>query len=121
MTTVPANSGSIMQHAHQKGQPSGAPAAHDATKVRSAIEYAPAPESVKVDIKPAYGHYINGAWTKAGGDASFASVNPATEAPLSLISQGSEKDVEQRSEASCCSALQGAFKNARESSLCWRP
>lgn len=83
-----------MQHAHQKGQPSGAPAAHDATKVRSAIEYAHAPESVKVDIKPAYGHYINGAWTKAGGEASFASVNPATEAPLSLISQGSEKDVD---------------------------
>lgn len=56
-------------------------------------DYAPAPESVKVEIKPQYGHFINGKWTSGKGK-SFATINPATEQPLAQIAQGSDKDVE---------------------------
>ncbi|HEX2837587.1 MAG TPA: hypothetical protein VHN77_05625, partial [Phycisphaerales bacterium] len=57
------------------------------------FEYAPAPETVKVEIKDRYGHFINGAWTPAKGE-SFATINPATEKPLAHVSQGSDKDVD---------------------------
>lgn len=56
-------------------------------------DYAPAPESVKVEIKPQYGHFINGKWTSGKGK-SFATINPATEQPLAQIAQGSDKDVD---------------------------
>ncbi|HYF15445.1 MAG TPA: aldehyde dehydrogenase family protein [Phycisphaerales bacterium] len=55
--------------------------------------YAPAPETVKVEIAPRYGHYVNGKWTPARG-GSFPTINPATEETLSQIAQGSEADVD---------------------------
>lgn len=66
-----------------------------------AKDYAPAPETVKVEIKPQYQHYINGAWTKpsrakgaANGAASFPTINPANETTLAQIAQGTEADVD---------------------------
>ncbi len=65
-----------------------------ASRAASAIEYAAAPESVKVEIARGYGHYVNGAWTKAGGAGSFASINPATGDTLAMVSQATAKDVD---------------------------
>jgi len=64
--------------------------------------YAPAPESVKVDIKPEYSHFINGSWTapkpasaKSGKNAShFDTINPANEKVLSRVALGSAADVD---------------------------
>ena len=62
---------------------------------RTPIAYAPAPESVKVHIFERYGHYINGTFTTPRDKAAvFATVNPATEATLAMISQGSDSDVD---------------------------
>jgi aldehyde dehydrogenase (NAD+) len=54
--------------------------------------YAPAPETVKVEIKPAYGHFIDGKFTEPAN--TFATINPANEQVLSQISQGSVQDVD---------------------------
>lgn len=55
--------------------------------------YAPAPETVKVQIKPRYTHFINGAWTRASGQ-TLATLNPANEQSLSEISQATVADVD---------------------------
>ena len=61
--------------------------------------YAPAPESVKVDIRPRYEHFIGGAWAtpragKSGRAEYFATINPATEGLLAQVAQGSSVDVD---------------------------
>ncbi|MDX2116311.1 MAG: aldehyde dehydrogenase family protein [Planctomycetota bacterium] len=57
--------------------------------------YDPAPESVKVEIAPAYGCFINGSFTEpAAPGRTFATINPATEAPLAQITQASAEDVD---------------------------
>ncbi|MBL9031181.1 MAG: aldehyde dehydrogenase family protein [Phycisphaerae bacterium] len=82
----------------------------------SAWDYAPAPESVKVAIAERYGHFIGGRFVepkgasvgsreskearirdgarRGGGPRHFATVNPATEAVLSEVAQGSDADVD---------------------------
>lgn len=65
---------------------------------------APAPESIKVEIKPRYGHFIGGVFVeprkaKRGGDAAaapshFTTFNPATERPLAEIAHASAADVD---------------------------
>ncbi|MBX3359631.1 MAG: aldehyde dehydrogenase family protein [Phycisphaeraceae bacterium] len=59
-----------------------------------AWDYAPAPERVKVDLKPRYTHFIRGSFTKANRAEPFASINPATEEPIALVSQGTAADVD---------------------------
>ena len=55
----------------------------------SPFQYAPAPESRSiVDIKPAYGLFIDGEFVDGSGDA-FKTVNPATEEVLTEVSSGS--------------------------------
>jgi aldehyde dehydrogenase (NAD+) len=57
------------------------------------FEYAPAPESrAIVDIKAKYGHFIDGKFLP--GKKHFATINPATEEVLSLISLGGQSDVD---------------------------
>jgi len=58
------------------------------------ITYAPAPETVKVEISQRYGHFIGGEFVTPRDKGSFATINPATEATLAMISQGSEQDVD---------------------------
>ncbi len=55
-------------------------------------EYAPAPETVKVEIKPTYGLFINGGFVEAS--ESFDTINPATEARLARVGQASDADVD---------------------------
>ena len=56
-----------------------------------AWEYAPAPELVKVEIAPRYGHFIDGKFTKPG--KTFPTINPATEETLSEVAEGTARDV----------------------------
>ncbi|MCA9307047.1 MAG: aldehyde dehydrogenase family protein, partial [Phycisphaerales bacterium] len=71
----------------------------------SAWDYAPAPESVKVQIDASYGHFINGEFTKAGGGGnSFATINPANEQKLAEVALGTAKDVD-RAVAAASAAL----------------
>ncbi len=56
-----------------------------------AWEYAPAPESTKVEIADRYGHFIDGKFTRPG--ATFATINPATEKKLAEVGLGAKQDV----------------------------
>jgi aldehyde dehydrogenase (NAD+) len=61
----------------------------------SAWEYAPAPETVKVQIEGRYGHFINGEFVPPRGKGGyFQSINPANEKPLAEVAQGSEADID---------------------------
>ncbi len=71
-------------------------------------DYAPAPETAKIEIKPRYGHFIGGGFVAprggkgvrgrggkvVGAAGYFETVNPATEQPLAEIAQGSAADVD---------------------------
>ncbi|WP_344781215.1 aldehyde dehydrogenase family protein [Microbacterium kribbense] len=60
----------------------------------SFLEYAPAPESKAIlDLRPAYGLFIDGEFTAAHG-APFASISPATEEHLAEISTADAQDVD---------------------------
>ncbi|MSQ90189.1 MAG: aldehyde dehydrogenase family protein [Phycisphaerales bacterium] len=56
-------------------------------------EYAPAPESTKVEIKPQYGLFIDGAFRPAKAGKTFETINPANESVLSTIAQAEAIDV----------------------------
>ncbi len=59
----------------------------------SIFEYAPAPESRSiVTLKPSYGLFIDGAFTRAKG--LFPTINPADEQVLAEVSQATAKDVD---------------------------
>ena len=70
--------------------------------------YAAAPESVKVTIAPAYGHYIGGAWKSVKGGKRLVTLNPATEMPLAEVALGTPSDVD------------AAVKAARKALPAWR-
>lgn len=56
-------------------------------------DYAPAPESTKVEIKPQYGLFIDGAFREPRSGRSIETINPATEVSLSRISEADAIDV----------------------------
>ncbi|WP_173078402.1 aldehyde dehydrogenase family protein [Phytohabitans rumicis] len=57
------------------------------------FEYAPAPESRSiVDIKPAYGLFVNGEWVD--GEVRNKTVNPATEEVLAEVTWATESEVD---------------------------
>ncbi|MHC4836949.1 MAG: aldehyde dehydrogenase family protein, partial [Planctomycetota bacterium] len=58
-------------------------------------DYAPAPETTKVEIAPRYGPYIDGAFVAGHGKRRIATLNPATEEVLSEVAVADEVDVEQ--------------------------
>ncbi len=45
-------------------------------------------------LRESYGLYIGGQWTDATGDASYATLNPATEQPLTRIARGDAADID---------------------------
>ncbi len=55
--------------------------------------YAPALESTKVEIKPQYGLFIDGAFREPRSGRSIETINPATESSLSRISEADATDV----------------------------
>ncbi len=56
-------------------------------------DYAPAPESTKVEIKSQYGLFIDGAFREPRSGRSIETINPATESSLSRISEADAADV----------------------------
>ncbi|MBO0836463.1 MAG: aldehyde dehydrogenase family protein, partial [Actinobacteria bacterium] len=71
-------------------QPTGGAAAHGAT-----WEYAPAPESrAVVAIDSEYGLFVGGEFRPAASGATFATINPATEEPLTRVAEAGAADVE---------------------------
>ncbi|MEU5156962.1 aldehyde dehydrogenase family protein [Glycomyces sp. NPDC021274] len=58
------------------------------------FEYAPAPESVRPQIKEHYGLFIDGEFTDAADGAVFKSVNPSTEEALFTVAEAGEADVQ---------------------------
>ena len=58
------------------------------------LEYDPAPESPAIaKLQPSYGLFINGKFTNPSKHEQFASLNPANEETLAMISQASKADV----------------------------
>jgi aldehyde dehydrogenase (NAD+) len=58
------------------------------------LEYDPAPESAAIaKLQPSYGLFINGKFTNPSKHEQFASLNPATEETLAMVSQASKADV----------------------------
>ena len=56
-------------------------------------DYAPAPESTKVEIKTQYGLFIDGAFREPRSGRSIETINPANESSLSRISEADAADV----------------------------
>jgi acyl-CoA reductase-like NAD-dependent aldehyde dehydrogenase len=57
------------------------------------FEYAPAPESVRPQIKEHYGLFIDGKFVDAEDGAVFKSLNPSTEEALFTVAEAGEADV----------------------------
>lgn len=58
-------------------------------------DYAPAPESTShIHLEKQYGHFINGKFVKPSNGKYFATINPATEAKIAEIADGSAADVD---------------------------
>ncbi|WP_211245889.1 aldehyde dehydrogenase family protein [Actinomadura oligospora] len=59
------------------------------------FEYAPAPESRSVvDIKPAYGLFIDGEWVDGSGEDRNKTIDPSNEEPLAEIAVATAEDVD---------------------------
>ncbi|TVR99466.1 MAG: aldehyde dehydrogenase family protein, partial [Phycisphaerales bacterium] len=65
-----------------------------AVEFGSAWDYAPAPETTKVEIADRYGLFIGGEFVEPASGKRFASVNPASEATLSEIAEAGGADVD---------------------------
>ena len=62
--------------------------------------YAPAPESRDiVDIRAAYGLYIDGRWTDADGGTALKTINPATEEVLAEVAVAGAADIDRAVQA----------------------
>lgn len=58
------------------------------------LTYDPAPESrAVVTFRAAYGHFIDGDFTRPEDHAQFATINPATEETLATVALGTAEDV----------------------------
>jgi len=57
--------------------------------------YDPAPEDKShINLKKAYGHFINGAFTDPAAGETFETINPATEEKLADVADGTQADVD---------------------------
>src|SRR5918911_2519535 len=59
-----------------------------------AFEYAPAPQSRDVDVKAAYGLFIDGEFTEPVEGETLETLNPATEEVLSKVAVAGAADVD---------------------------
>lgn len=65
-----------------------------------AWDLVPAPESTAhVSIEDDYGLFINGKFVESSGNEKFATINPATEQPLSQITEATDADVDKAVQA----------------------
>jgi aldehyde dehydrogenase (NAD+) len=79
-------------------QPTREPPVTAAPPPTSAIpvrwDYSPAPETVKVEISPRYGLFINGKFAAPKSKKHFVSINPANEEVLTELAEAGENDVD---------------------------
>ncbi len=107
-----ANAIAVREPSRISPAPASASAASShALEFASAWDYAPAPESTKVDIAMRYGLFIDGAFTEpqadkptksspaAKRDLYFKTINPATEQALSEIASAGARDVDRAVQA----------------------
>lgn len=74
--------------------------------------YAPAPEGQDIlDLKPSYGHFINGEFCQAQSGETFGTINPATEEIIAEVAKGSTEDVDKAVKAAR-KAYSGAWGKA---------
>ena len=57
-------------------------------------EYAPAPETTEVKVESRYGLFVGGKFVSSRGRRRFDTINPATEATISSISESNAADVD---------------------------
>jgi aldehyde dehydrogenase (NAD+) len=93
------HSGNGAAKAAQRTATKAAPRATAGARLGALLQYAPAPETVKVTIAPTYGHFIGGAFAPSSGGETFATINPATETVLSRVAQGTQQDVDRAVQA----------------------
>ncbi len=66
-----------------------------ARAAESVWEYAPAPESLDVvSLEPEYGLFVAGEFRSAADGGTFATINPATEEPLTRVAAAGPADVD---------------------------
>jgi aldehyde dehydrogenase (NAD+) len=58
------------------------------------FDYAPAPESVRPQIREDYGLFIDGRWMPPESGAYFETVNPASESTLARVAYANDADVD---------------------------
>ncbi|HTU71413.1 MAG TPA: aldehyde dehydrogenase family protein [Candidatus Baltobacteraceae bacterium] len=58
------------------------------------FDYAPAPESVRPQIREDYGLFIDGRWTPPASETYFDTVNPASETTLARVAYANDADVD---------------------------
>jgi aldehyde dehydrogenase (NAD+) len=58
------------------------------------FEYAPAPESVRPQLKPRYDLFIGGSWRRSTSGRRVATINPATEEPIAEVTEATTADVD---------------------------
>ncbi|MBX3409098.1 MAG: aldehyde dehydrogenase family protein [Phycisphaeraceae bacterium] len=91
--TSAATSNGVHTRAQRPRRAAGTPQARKSAQ--PTWDYAPAPETVKVNIAPRYGHLIGGREVMGKGKAGFfQTINPANEKPLAEVSQASEAQVQ---------------------------
>jgi aldehyde dehydrogenase (NAD+) len=65
------------------------------TSTLGSLQYDPAPESAAIaQLRPSYGLFINGKFTDPATHEQFASLNPATEETLAMVSSATAADVD---------------------------
>ncbi len=68
---------------------------HRDTSRLGSLEYDPAPESASLaQVRPAYGLFIDGAFTDPGSHEQFVTLNPANEDVLATVARASAQDVD---------------------------
>ncbi len=92
MTTINPRQESSPPTTPTRGIHTAGPGSSPALEFASAWDYAPAPESVKVEIAKTYGHFIGGVFTAPG--RTMPTINPATEAELAQVAKGDAADVD---------------------------
>ena len=71
-------------------------------------DYAPAPETIPVEIADRHHHFIGGAFVPTRGRKKFETINPANEQVLSVLDEGNQADVDRAVESA-----RTAFKSWR--------
>ncbi|MCK4873103.1 MAG: aldehyde dehydrogenase family protein [Phycisphaerales bacterium] len=80
----------------------------------SAWRYADAPDSTPIEIAHRYGHFIDGEFVEPADGKHIATINPATDEPISDIAAGDESDVDRAVRAARAAQAKWARTKPRE-------